>query len=874
MKRQVVAAVVVALCAMGVSAAVFEPEETAPWFSVDISSLADGAALPSGFAAPVGGGEAVVTNAAVSLDTDADDPLVFTTPATRPENSVARVCINFQAAPHYDELEDVADAQAVFAVKSNAVDGITWAGWTGNGWTNLTSSVAPVVDGWYEVMIELDNRSTQVPHRIRYSVRQAGVGDYCVLTNNVGESWLANGLADATTVTNISFSGTGKFSDFSAVEVTEGSSASIAGVAMTYGCDYTNATAAVTVSGFAGSKGMTLTVTVTDKNGNAVGSPVSYASLISANGTYSVAIPSLVAGQPYSYVAKLTVDSGATEVTAQASTFATGETGDWFTINSGNGFVSAGSAWTDGEGASVTIGNYVSEGKVATGGTTLRFTPAAADLSNNYVTVDTAISIASATDSEELEAPGGTAQGGFTLADESGLVWKVWNGTAWVSVYGVAAATGDWSFRTEFDYSGNTKTVRYSIYDGGSYVALTNNVGNAWFNNANQDATALESAELVGTVALSSMSGSTVSPTFFQDGTGTKYTSKEEALASGKSLTALCDMTLTLGTGGAWTINSNGKNIVLSAAPGYVYDAAGNLVRARYGNEAAMGGVEYAFVDNAFGAIAANGATVTLLTNADVSVSFTVPNYSATLDLAGFYLITNANETVTLQNALAVTNSASVGGEISVGFSGGTLTIAGGKWTDSDASAYAGNLASGYKFFGLGEPVALKGVTFAKEAIASAAESGTVIPVTDGGETVASVVVTEAEVAALKTAGLLDDKAYTGAELAEAMNATRETGNKMTLLESYVLGLDPTSSTSVPVVVSPQNATAGKITLSLGNVNVNADAGVKVRYSVSEASSPTGFSSEGEVQDSSTFTLDAPSSGNLKYYRINIHLGN
>ena len=143
----------------------------------------------------------------------------------------------------------------------------------------------------------------------------------------------------------------------------------------------------------------------------------------------------------------------------------------------------------------------------------------------------------------------------------------------------------------------------------------------------------------------------------------------------------------------------------------------------------------------------------------------------------------------------------------------------------------------------------------------------------DRAFSVASVVVTDDEVAHLKDAGLLENKEYSGAELATAMNASRDSGNKMTLIENYVLGLDPADASSVPVVVSPQNATSGKITLTLGNVNVNADAGVKVRYSVSEASSPTGFSSEGEVQDSSTFTLDAPA-GNLKYYRINIHLGN
>jgi len=117
------------------------------------------------------------------------------------------------------------------------------------------------------------------------------------------------------------------------------------------------------------------------------------------------------------------------------------------------------------------------------------------------------------------------------------------------------------------------------------------------------------------------------------------------------------------------------------------------------------------------------------------------------------------------------------------------------------------------------------------------------------------------------------------AEAQEVVQQKRNTGNKLTLVENYVLGLEPEEAESVPVVV-PVQAAVSKLqdtglTLDVGNIKVNNDAGAKVTY-VLESSETSDFSGKKEVKtqvDNKVFeNIELPTEG-VKYYRVNISVG-
>ena len=128
----------------------------------------------------------------------------------------------------------------------------------------------------------------------------------------------------------------------------------------------------------------------------------------------------------------------------------------------------------------------------------------------------------------------------------------------------------------------------------------------------------------------------------------------------------------------------------------------------------------------------------------------------------------------------------------------------------------------------------------------------------------------------------MGDNVGTAAGLADAIakiNTKPAGGNDMTYWQSYVLGLTPSVPTSKPIVQPVQNTSASKVAFKLGNVAVNAEAGVPVKYRVNSYSDAAcskdlqegTFVGSGETAESPG---ELPTAAGVKYYKLEIKFGN
>lgn len=183
--------------------------------------------------------------------------------------------------------------------------------------------------------------------------------------------------------------------------------------------------------------------------------------------------------------------------------------------------------------------------------------------------------------------------------------------------------------------------------------------------------------------------------------------------------------------------------------------------------------------------------------------------------------------------------------------------------------AFAGSTElSDIKGFGVAQGYAVEGGEVYEslaDAIEHTPENGDVLtPVSTGGVVVASAKI---------------DKAWmtnNGIATSDALNAVAAKGNGIVYWQSYVLGLDPNDTSSKPVVQPVQNAATDAIEFSMGNVAVNAEAGVPVKYRVKSYSDPActahvdGDSAPTVAGETATASL--PDSG-VRYYKMEIQFG-
>ena len=182
---------------------VYDSETTNTWFSVDMSKLTTEDLTAPRWAPPSAGGEAKVENKVIKLDTDLDDPLMYT--AAQASEAVAIVAAEMTATVNASmpDLKDVPQAALCVIGTASATN---WVGLVGNGnggtnWVMFPTPV-PVAGRTYSVRIEFDQRQDQ--RKIRYRVGDTVLGG--------DDGWYPNPKTTAANIQSVSFSGTGDIS--------------------------------------------------------------------------------------------------------------------------------------------------------------------------------------------------------------------------------------------------------------------------------------------------------------------------------------------------------------------------------------------------------------------------------------------------------------------------------------------------------------------------------------------------------------------------------------------------------------------------------------------------------------------------------------
>lgn len=233
---------------LSASAAGFDGKHltTNDWFDADFTTgIADGSAIVansttgivlgagSWTAVPSDGTATVVADddaggGATMLAVNADDEELTFTPsvlasATGMETlSIVAKSVASGALPSLD-----GDVQAAFSVLDDGTSA-TPCGYTSDGWTNLVygGDMSGVTNAW--ITVDMDFANVGGVRYVRYAVTPAG-GSRTVLSDAVGTSWFQAG-SNATTITSLSFSGTGSCRTFNGDSLAEIPVAEVNGV--------------------------------------------------------------------------------------------------------------------------------------------------------------------------------------------------------------------------------------------------------------------------------------------------------------------------------------------------------------------------------------------------------------------------------------------------------------------------------------------------------------------------------------------------------------------------------------------------------------------------------------------------------------------
>ena len=182
----------------------YDSETTNEWFRVTAAGSGE---FPTPTWTKPTDGEVSVVDSKIVLDTDLNDPLIYTpTSATGP---VVTVTAQYTAMANATTPDLTDTPQAALAVIANGAD-TNWFGLVkkneGAGWEKFTN-VIPTVGETYTIHIDLNNET----HKIRY-----WVGDAIL-----GTGWYGNPKSAETKVTSVSFAGTGDIGNFGGDVITE-----------------------------------------------------------------------------------------------------------------------------------------------------------------------------------------------------------------------------------------------------------------------------------------------------------------------------------------------------------------------------------------------------------------------------------------------------------------------------------------------------------------------------------------------------------------------------------------------------------------------------------------------------------------------------
>ena len=416
----------------------------------------------------------ISTNETVEVS---DATVSLTGTVTAPTDTVARLemsGVNFTAveADDWEEFFDGLSGVAMLAVKDSGT-ATNWYGYTGSEWIELDGAVD--LSTTYAVEISFDKTAG---NKVRYAVTPAGGAQIVLATNDV--AWLAQG-GSATQLAQIDLKGTGSISAANLASGVRGAYANITSIEQDYSFDYSNVVFKI-VAG-AGSYGDNAKIRVTLNDGT--GAKVVEKAVTGEAGTYTVDFSdqNLVPGQSYDCVVEVVADGIPSEShTAKTTAVALFTSADWFGFASG--------AFTNATATGVSIVEnaitLTDEEVPAT------ITPTSASDANTKSVVEMSV------DYTEYAAPEVTyndAQSGIVLTEEG---WKCLVAGVWTSITNenVSIANGVYATRAEFDYTGASGKVRFSVKSDEVWYVMKNGE-TEWFTLSGA-ADSLACAKLAG----------------------------------------------------------------------------------------------------------------------------------------------------------------------------------------------------------------------------------------------------------------------------------------------------------------------------------------------------------------------------------------
>ena len=536
---------------------IYDSETTNEWFNANVATSS---ALDSWSKKP-SDGEAIVMGEPnahyIALDTDLDDPLVYT--AAGASADIAVVAAEMTATVNANPPQIDAAPQAALAVVGDAT-AAKWVGLVGKkgGGTEWVTfqSPEPVVGDSYSVRIEFDQRETR---RIRYLIN--GV----VLSGEGStDGWYPNPQASAAmNISNVSFSGSGDIKALAGENITENTIA-FKTPTETEGYDYTNGAISVSAD-IQGYTGVTATLMVKGTDGEVV----SVVPQTPGSANWSWNLNDLTQGEIYTYTIEAK-DVGGKIIATKTGTFTAAKwpANIWFGADASKsaGSRETGGHWADAEPVVENATYVIDEGAV--------FNVDDQEPGSNHVTrVDTKVTFETLVDANSLldVTDEQDALGGFVAA-KSGEIpqWmaltKKDGAVKWVALSGgiEPEVNVPYVIRAEVDFISDVKRVRFLVSDGtGETFAPLSYNGNQWIQLATQAKYSLAAVELKGSGKVAKFEA-TVADKALAVVDGVEYDSMDEALAAAKdgtkSITLLTNATVEPTDKGSYDIVPGGHH--------------------------------------------------------------------------------------------------------------------------------------------------------------------------------------------------------------------------------------------------------------------------------------------------------------------------
>lgn len=440
----------------------------------------------------------------------------------------------------------------------------------------------------------------------------------------------------------------------------------------------------------------------------------------------------------------------------------------------------------------------------------------------------------------------------------------------------VADATVNYTIRTTFDYSGYPSTVKYELKQGDAYVVIASGISRV-------DKVALGSAGFCGGGSLIRMTGTNavaqLDASLVADESGKHYATIGDVPATKRgNLTLLWDTAWTpnAAVDGAWTIHAGEYKLYVSPTGEGVWVKNDNgtwTVYANYFEAMNLVFADSGIVTNKF----------TYFTNAVAQAGASITNlyllHDVVLDTA-----VSVGKTITFNGETNILSGAGVSVVEGKKFiiEGGCIGIApadrielkGGRFTESTTNSWNSYLPSTYVWAKLATPVrtVVPECVYEIQPVPPGSVPGAdekLLPVTDANGEAVSVKVkstwAEAKTGESKSADQ------------SAVFSTKQ-GNGLTYMENAILGLANSaqaevSANQIPVIQPVQSTSPTQVKFKLGNVKVDEDSGVAVKYRVFKSSNPGGKdSASSPANPTEEVLMDLPGSG-VQYYLIEVDTG-